>query len=146
MSSVAPKIVSICHDYLNGDQISFYPKLCGTLLAMLPKSETDLIAFQSSIKSPCREFEQKMNLYGFLSSDEARGERGPLTNVVQTLHAEFLSSRRTEILAKARRLVLSDYHNTMLGTGDALEDDPSTAGNIGDRQALLEQSGNPTCM
>ena len=38
--------------------------------------------------------------------------------------------RRIEILSRARSLVLGDYHNTMLGTGDAQEDDPSSAGII----------------
>ena len=33
-----------------------------------------------------------------------------------------------EYLSRARNLVLCDYHNTMLGTGDAQEDDPATAG------------------
>ena len=98
-------------------------------------------SFVSSLENPCHEFEQKMNLYGFLSSDEARGNCGPLTCTVEKLFTHFLTSRRTEILAKARSVVLCDYHNTMLGTGDALEDDTSSAGNIGDRQALLEQSG-----
>lgn len=36
--------------------------------------------------------------------------------------------RRVEYLSRARNLVLCDYHNTMLGTGDAQEDDPATAG------------------
>ena len=97
--------------------------------------------FQATVSTPCHEFEQKMNLYGFLSNDETRGNNGPLTVTVETLYTHFLSARRVEILAKARSLVLSDYHNTMLATGDALEDDTSSAGNIGDRQALLEQSG-----
>eukprot|EP00604_Paraphysomonas_vestita_P001286 CAMPEP_0174823674 /NCGR_PEP_ID=MMETSP1107-20130205/26647_1 /TAXON_ID=36770 /ORGANISM="Paraphysomonas vestita, Strain GFlagA" /LENGTH=45 /DNA_ID= /DNA_START= /DNA_END= /DNA_ORIENTATION= len=30
----------------------------------------------------------------------------------------------------------------MLGTGDAQEDDPSSAGTIGDSRAMLEQSGS----
>lgn len=32
------------------------------------------------------------------------------------------------MLSHARELVMSDYHNTMLGGGDALEDDPASAG------------------
>lgn len=101
-----------------------------------------MVPFQAAVSTPSHEFEQKMNLYGFLSNDETRGNNGPLTATVETLYTHFLSARRFEILAKARSLVLGDYHNTMLGTGDAMEDDTSSAGNIGDRQALLEQSGD----
>lgn len=48
---------------------------------------------------------------------------------------------RSSLLSKARDIILNDYHNTMLGTGDALEDDMSSAGHIGDPKALMEQSG-----
>ena len=131
----------MCQSFLSDASVAFFPTLSNTLLAILPKHEPEMEAFTSAVTAPCHEFEQKMNLFGFLSSDEARGDSGPLSTTVQALYAHFLSVRRFEILAKARSLVLGDYHNTMLGTGDALEDETSSAGNIGDRQALLEQSG-----
>jgi hypothetical protein len=135
------QVLAACQESLADPSIAFFPTLSNTLLAILPKQEPDMELFQAAVGTPCREFEQKMNLFGFLSSDEARGDGGPLWTSVQSLSSQFLSARRFEILAKARSLVLCDYHNTMLGTGDALEDDTSSAGNIGDRQALLEQSG-----
>lgn len=135
------QVLAVCHTALTGASISFFPTLSSTLLAILPKLESEVAPFTTAVTSPCHEFEQKMNLFGFLSSDEARGNSGPLSTTVQALFTHFLSVRRSEILAKARQLVLCDYHNSMLGTGDALEDDTSSAGNIGDRQALLEQSG-----
>ena len=55
---------------------------------------------------------------------------------------KFGEMRRREILSRARELMLADYHNTMLGTGDALEDDPASAGSIGDAKAIMEQSGS----
>jgi len=50
--------------------------------------------------------------------------------------------RRKEILKLAREVVLSDYHNTMLAAGDALDDELSSAGDIGDARAELDQSGS----
>ena len=50
---------------------------------------------------------------------------------------KFSDSRRKDVLVRARELVLSDYHNTMLGSGDALEDDPSSAGCVGDPRAII---------
>jgi hypothetical protein len=144
LSDICEQVVAACCACLHASSpsgISLFPTLRATLLALLPKTEHDLEPFRSSVTSPCLEFEQRMNLFGFLSSDQARGSVGPLTSTVHSLGGHFLTARRAEILARARSLVLSDYHNTMLGTGDAMEDDTSSAGNIGDRQALLEQSG-----
>ena len=137
------QVLAACCVSLSDPCVNFFPTLSNTLLAVLPKTEPDMEPFQTAVSAPCHEFEQKMNLYGFLSNDEARGNSGPLTATVETLYTHFLVARRSEILAKARSLVLCDYHNTMLGTGDALEDDTASAGNIGDKQALLEQSGEP---
>jgi hypothetical protein len=39
-------------------------------------------------------------------------------------------------------LHLLDYHNTMLAGGDATEDDPASAGDIGDPLAIMEHSGS----
>jgi hypothetical protein len=36
--------------------------------------------------------------------------------------------RRRDVLSRARELLMSDYHNTMLGTGDAQDDEQSSAG------------------
>lgn len=66
----------------------------------------------------------------------------PLVNVVSDLCGRFADARRKDILGRARELVLSDYHNTMIASGDALEDDPASAGDIGDNRAVLEKSGS----
>jgi len=55
--------------------------------------------------------------------------------------ARYAEIRRRETLERARELVLSDYHNTMVAGGDALDDELSSAGDIGDSKALLDQSG-----
>jgi hypothetical protein len=38
--------------------------------------------------------------------------------------------------------ILADCHNVMMASGDAAEDQVSSAGNIGDPEAMLEQSGS----
>jgi hypothetical protein len=67
---------------------------------------------------------------------------GPLTEYIMKLPSIYSDLRRKEILKLAREVVLSDYHNTMLAAGDALEDDLSSAGDIGDARAVLDQSGS----
>ena len=41
--------------------------------------------------------------------------------VVADLSQHFAHARRKQVLGRARSLVLADYHNTMLASGDALE-------------------------
>ena len=43
-----------------------------------------------------------------------------LTEVVRDLSSRFSTLRRREILTRARDLLLSDYHNTMLAAGDGM--------------------------
>lgn len=66
----------------------------------------------------------------------------PLTTLLQQLNNRYLEFRRKEILSQAREYILADYHNIMLATGDALEDETSSAGSVGDPKAILEQSGH----
>lgn len=102
--------------------------LSATLLAMVPKTETELAHFHKSIEKPCAEFESKMGHLGWLPAAEANEEGGFLTALVRRLDDSFVEIRRRETLSRARDLVLSDYHNTMLGTGDAQDDEPASAG------------------
>lgn len=44
-----------------------------------------------------------------------------LLAILASLRSRFAKSKRREILLRAREVVLADYHNTMLATGDALE-------------------------
>ena len=95
---------------------------------MVPKTETELSQFHKSIEKPCAEFESKMEHLGWLPAAEASGNGGFLTALVQRLDDSFVEIRRRDTLSRARDLVLSDYHNTMLGTGDAQDDEPASAG------------------
>jgi hypothetical protein len=76
------------------------------------------------------------------NSRQKQGVNRTLTDYLSNLSSTYADIRRREILERARELVLSDFHNTMLATGDAAEDEVSSAGDIGDPQALLEQSGS----
>ena len=135
--------------------IEFMESLKTTLIGLFPKTESDLVIFQRSTERACKDFENRLIASGFRLvpykksniSDEQLDDHDdeilhPLSNVFATVSEQYANVRRKDILARARELVLSDYHNTMLGTGDALEDDPASAGNIGDSRAMLEQSGS----
>jgi hypothetical protein len=99
---------------------------------MIPKVETEIGTFQQSITQPCFDFEKNMTLYGYFHENVTDPKLSSisvlLSKTAREISSYFLEGRRVEILAKARSLVLGDYHNTMLGTGDAQEDDPATAG------------------
>ena len=104
--------------------------LSTTLLAIVPKTEAELAQFQKSIEKPCAEFETKMSHLGWLPGPEGGATEGCLTGLVRSLNEKFVEIRRRETLSRARELVLSDYHNTMLGTGDAQDDEPASAGQL----------------
>lgn len=97
-----------------------------TMLAILPKTEAELAQFQKSLEKPCLEFEIKMASLGWMVTEH--GNSTSLSDLVKRLNEKFVEIRRCETLSRARELVLSDYHNTMLGTGDAQDDEPSSAG------------------
>ena len=102
--------------------------LSSTLLAMIPKVESELSQFRKIVEKPCIEFEQRMSHLGWFAPTESQKMEGFLTSIVSGLEEKFVEIRRRETLARARDLVLSDYHNTMLGTGDALDDETASAG------------------
>ena len=54
-----------------------------------------------------------------LSSASFNGQ--PLSKIIDELDVHFANGARRDMLSKARELVLSDYHNTMLASGDASE-------------------------
>ena len=136
--------------------IEFMEILKSTLIGLFPKTESDLVTFQRSTERACKDFENRLITVGFrllpykksnsLNDDQDDDQDDenlhPLSNVFSSVSEQYANVRRKDILARARELVLSDYHNTMLGSGDALEDDPASAGNIGDSRAMLEQSGS----
>jgi len=137
-------------------------RLADTLAELIPKSESDLAAFQRLVQDPCEEFETRMTGYGFEtyqhsqqllqaaaaavgSSDDLNSSTlsvdgndtggadssasstgsslvgSSLLAILASLRSRFAKSKRREILLRAREVVLSDYHNTMLAAGDALE-------------------------
>jgi hypothetical protein len=119
--------------------------LIGAISQQLPKTEADLPQFRKSLEGPCRLLEAKLHSFGFLpapadAEDEGKPVGGPLTDYIADLPSIFADLRRREILKTAREVVLSDYHNTMMAAGDALDDELSSAGDIGDPKAALELS------
>jgi hypothetical protein len=124
---------------------SLMQALIGAVAQQLPKSEAELPLFRRSLEGPCRLLETKLRSFGLLYSsagddEDAVEAPGPLSAYLADLPTIFADLRRREILKSARELVLSDYHNTMMATGDALQDELSSAGDIGDPRAALDQS------
>ena len=111
--------------------------LMETLTALVPKNENELSTFQRLIEKPCKDFENKLDTLGLLTTSSSSSQNNqqqphlsPLTNAVQEMRCRFADMRRKEILGRGRDLLLSDYHNTMMANGDANEDDPASAGNV----------------
>ncbi len=151
-----PEVIRMAAVRLSEGPTPLMAVLVETLCGLVPKSESELGAFQRSVEKPCKDFENKLTILGFLYSaadgstssttttTPAQGiPRAParLSDTVSELRTRFADMRRTEILGRGRDLLLSDYHNTMVATGDASEDDPASAGNVGDPTAMLEHSG-----
>jgi hypothetical protein len=121
--------VAIAANFLQtSSKVKLSDALSSTLLAMVPKTESEMTQYQKSIEKPCAEFELKMGHLGWFPQADSGGSTGVLTSLVRDLNEKFVEIRRRETLSRARDLVLSDYHNTMLGTGDAQDDEASSAG------------------
>ena len=130
------------------------PMLVDTLTALVPKSEGELAGFQRAAEKASKDLEAKLSALGLLqgsdsfssssssSSRSSRSRSSRLSDSVSELRHRFADMRRKEILGRGRDLLLSDYHNTMVAAGDASEDEPSSAGNVGDPTAMLEHSGS----
>lgn len=110
----------------------------------MPKNESELVYFKKSLEEPCKLLQTK--LVSFLGLKELGGTLNisaeALTNHIDNLVSIFSYIRRRDILKHAREIVTGDYHNTMVASGDVLDDELSTAGDIGDPRALLDQSGS----
>ena len=121
-------------------KIPLMSHLVNTVMLMMPKLESDLSAFQKPFEKSFKEFESK------LYSCEVFGEillgNTSLKELVEDIPGQFARVRRRDTLVRARELILADYHNTMLGSGNALDDDPASAGCVGDPRAIIEQSGS----
>jgi hypothetical protein len=126
----------------NTPQFCVTALLANSISSHLPKHENDLAAYRRQLERPCADLDAKFRLFGFDSGESSsRDEPSVLTTCLQNLASIYADSRRSDILRQARDIVTADYHNTMMATGDALEDDSSSAGDIGDSRALLDQSG-----
>ena len=114
--------------------------LVSTVVSMMPKQESDLASFQKPFEKSYKDFESKLLDCGIFGSTILVDTC--LKDLVDDIPGRFASVRRRDTLMRAREIVLADYHNTMLGTGSSLDDDPSTAGCVGDPKAIIEQSGS----
>ena len=114
--------------------------LSDTINQRLPKNESDLAAFKRGIEDSCRVLDSKLSQTLRVTSSGSLTTIPTLTETLDNLSTIFSTLRRKEILKTARELVLSDYHNAMIGSGDALDDDLASAGHIGDPKAILDQS------
>ena len=167
-----PDVIHMAAVRLSKGPMPLMTVLVDTLSGLVPKSESELGTFQRSLENPCKDFESKLVALGFLHSavdgtadstatartttkaapaakaTAAAASTGVLrcpprlSEAVSVLRTRFAGMRRAEILGRGRDLLLSDYHNTMVATGDASEDDPASAGNVGDPTAMLEHSGS----
>ena len=122
--------------------------LTATLSALIPENEHKLQPFSAQLEKPVKDFEDRCALLGLPISlwssapnNTTKVIANPLQAVMSELDNRYCEQRRKTILSRARECLLSDYHNTMFGTGDCLEDDIASAGSIGDLRAMMEQSG-----
>jgi hypothetical protein len=133
------------------------PTVIDVVINAQPKLESELVAFRKSVDKPLKELEKKLiafNLYAPLTKEmlstikktdsqySVMTSAEPFSMLLDRLDGTFNAIRRRDILSKGREYILADYHNVMMASGDAAEDEVSSAGNIGDPQAMLEQSGS----
>jgi len=112
-----------------------------TLKELVPKNEADLVAFQRGLERQCTDFDVKLGSLGLFGEQLVATDAGlRLPDLARRLPALFTEVRRRSLLAEARALVLADYHNTMLTSGDAQTDDMASAGGVGDRRLHMDQS------
>jgi hypothetical protein len=114
-------------------------------MSQVPKVESELAVFIKALDKPIKDLENKLKSLGLLPlNTESSSSAFFLSSFISELPAKCIVERRKDILSRGRDIILADYHNTMLAAGDAQEDDPSSAGDIGDAKAMMEQSGSFT--
>ena len=128
---------------LYSPDMSLRTSLQDAVIASLPKTDLELTFFHRAIERSVHDFESKLNSFGLLPRNAAGDETVKFLSLqLESLPDIFVTERRKEILSRAREIILADYHNSMLAAGDATEDDPASAGDIGDLKAMIEQSGS----
>lgn len=133
------------------------PAIIDVVVNAQPTSKQEMTTFRKSIDKPLKELEKKLitcNFYGPITKDELSNMRKsgiqynvltakePFTALLDNLDDTLNAIRRRDILSKGREYIIADYHNVMIASGDASEDEVSSAGNVGDPRAMLEQSGS----
>jgi len=95
--------------------------------ALLPKIESEIPSFKASLERPFKDFDEKLQLFLFVDESQSgklqklQSNQLSLSSYLVDLVARYAEIRRRETLERARELVLSDYHNTMIAGGDALD-------------------------
>lgn len=131
-------------EILRSDPYNLLAALDDAISLHLPKNESDIATFKRGLEEVCRILDQRLThtlRKGITRNSSSSNPTDSLTEYLNNLHTTFAALRRKEILKTARDLVLLDYHNSMIGSGDVLEDDLASAGDIGDPKAMLDQSG-----
>lgn len=121
------KISEVAGSFLSSQTLPLMSHLTTTLLNLMPKVESELTTFQKPLEKSCKDFETKMNSFGSFGRNMFSSVPSPLSDIIGDLGSRFGDARRRDILVCARQDLLADYHNTMLGTGDVLEDDTASA-------------------
>jgi phage-related tail protein len=108
---------------LQSKPVSLSQTLALTLHALIPKTESDVQQFHKTIEKSCREFDVRLESLTVPTSATGNVNSAveKLGDIVNNLYTHFAAARRREVLSKARDLIVADYHNTMLASGDALE-------------------------
>lgn len=138
------KSIETAISLLTSSKINVYKMLINCITTNIPKNEADLPNFRKNLENHCINFDKKLKFDNKTESEKMgiEEEISPLIELLNDLISVYSDLRRREILQQARELVVADYHNTMVAVGDASEDELSSAGDIGDPRALLDQSGS----
>jgi hypothetical protein len=132
----------MCIALYNNPTYSLRTILEDTIMHHLPRLESEVAGYQRLLDKPARDLQQKLKTLRLLPLGEDTAEVGFLVSIISELTAKFITERRKDVLSRARDIILADYHNVMSASGDAQEDEPSSAGDIGDQKAMHEQSGS----
>ena len=136
--------LSLVSRELSSSSYSFMNVLRENMVNLMPSEYCDISSYSVQIGKKCAEFEDFMIMYGLgdvltLPSISPPGENDggttltddgtrPLTVMLANLNNYYCGNWRQQLLATARDLLIADYHNCMVATGDARDDDPASAG------------------
>lgn len=141
---IVTQLCALFGQKLFSEPYRFVSEITETISLQMPKNESELNHYKKILDEPCRSLQLKLVSYLGLNNLSKSLNIHPeaLMNHIDNIFSIFSYIRRRDILKHAREIVMGDYHNTMVASGDVLEDELSTAGDIGDPRALLDQSGS----